>query len=216
MRGDSLRDFYAKALALVGLGALAGVGAAVDYWPTATPVPAVASAFSGTALIEDPTVPEDVRVARLEVAPTPAPEVVRTVEPAPTPARTAPSPVLLASNGPVLPAGARSVIRLGQPPVRPTEPLADSVVALAAATLAVGAPVAASRGAVELRPTTVLAPAAPGENADAEGDLLGLGTAASAARRAGASVVTGGGKAGASIVDGLTFVSRSIRRLKFF
>ena len=39
MRGDSLRDFYAKSLALLGLAALAGIGALVDYWPTDLAVP---------------------------------------------------------------------------------------------------------------------------------------------------------------------------------
>jgi hypothetical protein len=34
MRGDSVRDFYAKTLALLGLGMLAGTGALVDNWPT--------------------------------------------------------------------------------------------------------------------------------------------------------------------------------------
>ena len=36
MRGDSIRDFYAKTLALVGLGVLAGAGALVDYWPVSS------------------------------------------------------------------------------------------------------------------------------------------------------------------------------------
>jgi hypothetical protein len=44
VRGDSLRDLYAKALALLGLGALALVGALVDYWPTRVPFPAVSEA----------------------------------------------------------------------------------------------------------------------------------------------------------------------------
>ena len=46
MRGDSLRDFYAKALALVGLGTLASVGALVDYWPGTVDVPRVAGPVS--------------------------------------------------------------------------------------------------------------------------------------------------------------------------
>ncbi len=41
MRGDSVRDFYAKTLAVVGLGLIAGAGAVVDYWPVARPLPAV-------------------------------------------------------------------------------------------------------------------------------------------------------------------------------
>jgi hypothetical protein len=41
MRGDSLRDFYAKTLAVAGLGLLAGAGAIVDYWPVGGPLPAI-------------------------------------------------------------------------------------------------------------------------------------------------------------------------------
>jgi hypothetical protein len=41
VRGDSLRDFYAKTLAVAGLGLLAGAGAIVDYWPVGGPLPAV-------------------------------------------------------------------------------------------------------------------------------------------------------------------------------
>ena len=43
MRGDSLRDLYAKTLAVLGLGLLAGAGAVVDYWPVGSSAPAVAS-----------------------------------------------------------------------------------------------------------------------------------------------------------------------------
>ena len=43
MRGDSLRDLYAKTLAVIGLGLLAGAGAVVDYWPVGSSAPAIAS-----------------------------------------------------------------------------------------------------------------------------------------------------------------------------
>ena len=43
MRGDSLRDFYAKTLAVLGLGLIAGAGAIVDYWPTGIRLPAATS-----------------------------------------------------------------------------------------------------------------------------------------------------------------------------
>ena len=44
MRGDSLRDFYAKTLAVLGLGLLAGAGALVDYWPVNEELPAAPAA----------------------------------------------------------------------------------------------------------------------------------------------------------------------------
>ena len=44
MRGDSLRDLYAKTLAVLGLGLLAGAGAVVDYWPVGSSAPEIASA----------------------------------------------------------------------------------------------------------------------------------------------------------------------------
>ena len=46
MRGDSIRDLYAKTLALLGLGVLAGTGALVDYWPSGVRLPAVESGFT--------------------------------------------------------------------------------------------------------------------------------------------------------------------------
>ena len=42
MRGDSLRDLYAKALALFGLALLAAAGAIFDYWPLNNEIPTVA------------------------------------------------------------------------------------------------------------------------------------------------------------------------------
>jgi len=42
VRGDSRVDLYAKSLAVLGLGLIAGIGAAVDYWPGDLRLPAVA------------------------------------------------------------------------------------------------------------------------------------------------------------------------------
>jgi hypothetical protein len=46
MRGDSVRDLYAKALALIGLAVLAGAGALMDYWPVQGTLPVVSFDFS--------------------------------------------------------------------------------------------------------------------------------------------------------------------------
>jgi hypothetical protein len=46
MRGDSVRDLYAKALALIGLAVLAGAGALMDYWPVQGTLPAVSFNYS--------------------------------------------------------------------------------------------------------------------------------------------------------------------------
>lgn len=43
MRGDSIRDLYAKTAALAGLAVLAGIGALVDYWPVGVTPPSVAT-----------------------------------------------------------------------------------------------------------------------------------------------------------------------------
>jgi hypothetical protein len=45
VRGDSLRDLYAKTLALLGLGVLAGAGAVVDFWPAGVRLSPIASAL---------------------------------------------------------------------------------------------------------------------------------------------------------------------------
>lgn len=65
MRGDSIRDLYAKSLALLGLGLLGGLGAAVDYWPATLATPAAAALdlraarltpIAATALPSEPVV----------------------------------------------------------------------------------------------------------------------------------------------------------------
>src|SRR5438874_2544215 len=42
VRGDSRLDFIAKSLALVGLGLIGAIGAAIDYWPGPARLPYVA------------------------------------------------------------------------------------------------------------------------------------------------------------------------------
>ena len=67
MRGDSLRDFYAKTLAVLGLGLLAGAGAIVDYWPVNEEMPTIPAVSGLTA-----AAPVLVRNLSIEI---PAPEI---------------------------------------------------------------------------------------------------------------------------------------------
>lgn len=59
MRGDSIRDLYAKTLALMGLGVLAATGALVDYWPSGVALPRVESGFVPPDVALALAVPED-------------------------------------------------------------------------------------------------------------------------------------------------------------
>ena len=51
MRGDSLRDFYAKTLAVLGLGLLAAAGAMVDYWPAGGELPTLSNPANLRAVV---------------------------------------------------------------------------------------------------------------------------------------------------------------------
>jgi hypothetical protein len=92
VRGDSLRDLYAKTLALLGLGVLAGAGALVDYLPVgvrlpdanpALTLPPIARALPvravripseiGLRAAARQTVPEPASVARFDQTVTPLP-----------------------------------------------------------------------------------------------------------------------------------------------
>jgi hypothetical protein len=71
VRGDSVRDFYAKTLAVVGLGLIAGAGAVVDYWPVSRPLPAVDGRLS--LLTAPPALPQNLS----QDIPLPAPVLAR-------------------------------------------------------------------------------------------------------------------------------------------
>ena len=127
MRGDSLRDFYAKVLAVAGLGLVACIGALVDYWPAADAHPAVAGARripSAAALTQ-----------RFDIE-VPAPELAPAVRPVTTvPSRTFAS--LIATQA--VPLGA--AVPLAEP-VAPL-PVAPAV-AVPAAPIALAAPAASA------------------------------------------------------------------------
>jgi hypothetical protein len=103
VRGDSLRDLYAKALALLGLAALAAIGAIFDYWPVSNdlphlvdrglpvvtprplPVPAMTAVATSPARVARPAAPIDARRDDISVpvAAVPSPVTFALAAPAP-------------------------------------------------------------------------------------------------------------------------------------
>lgn len=195
MRGDSIRDFYAKTLALLGLGVLAGTGALVDYWP----VSSVSLPVADSAL----TLPE---LARSKPVPATGMEPVLRVAAASARSTAGRSVVV-----PALSVQPSSELLVG-------EPIALNDPPPAALALA---PLSASRGHdvplefSPFEPATPVAtmamlnepvPAASASNDDRDGFLTG------AVKRTGSSIARTGAKTGASIWDALRTVSGAVRR----
>jgi hypothetical protein len=83
MRGDSLRDFYAKSLALLGLAFLGALGAAVDYWPTNLAIPRISEVdFQIATLRPLSTVPQPATL--VAVGRHVAPRAIVSMTPTPT------------------------------------------------------------------------------------------------------------------------------------
>lgn len=85
MRGDSRRDFYAKALAVFGLSLLGAIAAVVDNWPAH---PVASTAAAAVTVPGAPAAPLRLDLAKLEVT-TDGPAARAAV--APTPVRSEPT-----------------------------------------------------------------------------------------------------------------------------
>ena len=220
MRGDSLRDFYAKALALLGLGMLAGAGAVVDYWPTAVDVPRVARAQRVLPQPPGPVAlpklsPSSTRVS-LPAAPATAPdEQVRQ-----------PADHVAAVQERQAPRSSELVTADAAPDHRPlpllrtTTPLmtGQSVVLTAAPSPSSSAATAAP--AVDIGvPEPLAQREMPGAAAAA---TLQLGTTpasdgvSGALKKTGASIVKGGAATGASIADAFRSVFGAFKKVSPF
>lgn len=173
MRGDSLRDFYAKVLAVAGLGLVACIGALVDYWPAGDVLPTVAAA---------PRVPPAATLVQRFDIEIPAPELAPVVRPvAPAPSRAFAS--LIATHA--VPLGA--AVPLAEP-VAPL-PVAPAV-AVPAAPIALAVPAASA-------PPDEPAPSPPATSGLEEGN----GFFSGAIRKTRDSIVKTGVVTGSSIVD---------------
>jgi hypothetical protein len=205
VRGDSLRDLYAKTLALLGLALLAGVGALVDYWPVRLSFPMV----QAPRLLPDPIVErvfarEPVELAAVEARPEAVPvKRVRSSElgigesllpPAPEPLEIpsdvtqpeiAQPVIVLAHNSLPSSAGLPDAV------LEPSEPRAGDAVDL-----------------LEAEPPFPMRAAVSGGGGDGDHDGLITG----AFKKTGSSIVKTGARTGASIVDAMRVVSGMVRR----
>jgi hypothetical protein len=203
VRGDSLRDLYAKTLALLGLGVLAGAGALVDYWPTGITMP-----DAGSALVLPPVahaIPVDPAVLRL-----PALDDDRGAR-APSREMTPASNVRLASFEPrsyaTLPVVTTADLRVGSE-VRIAAP-AMRMAALEPAP----APVDVIQPRADYQPYVLGAdtaaryePATLASDDDSDGFFSG------AFKKTGTSIVRTGVRTGSSIVDAVRVVGGAVRR----
>jgi hypothetical protein len=218
MRGDSIRDFYAKTLALLGLGVLAGTGALVDYWPSGVALPAVESALQRVELAGSLPIPAS------------EPEVVRVPTPRRQPRASAPEqpPLASAASGRsqlVLALATFSELETARPmrlsPPSPAVPVATF--ASYVNEFPMGEEVALSSPAGFLS-TGTLALAAPPPSPDAapaeaeaeaevedDGDGRG-GLLTGAVKRTGTSIVRTGRKTGAYILEAFRLAGGAVRK----
>jgi hypothetical protein len=217
VRGDSLRDLYAKTLALLGLGVLAGAGALVDYWPVGLRLVPAAPPLLQLAGPADSVVvplrPSDALPAAMShvaaVVPKPnnrpVPQVVSFEPPLLAVAETpAPFAELVASESiESLPAASVAAIALSQPAgdsLQDALPETLDAVLVAESDFPADALVAVS----EWREPVTLADASASEGED--------GFIAGALRKTRSSLVRTGALTGASIVDAVRVVGGAVRR----
>ena len=212
MRGDSLRDLYAKVLALCGLALLAGTGALVDYWPVEEPLPKVPS--NSIDLRASLPVPQDfdrghVAVLMPRTVPRPSPAIRH--EPATTTAQPAlPEPLEVTTFSREIFRGA--TVDLVPPPLPELD--VTPVAALVPPAPAVEVPIPAGPSlAVTIPPTT------PTHDEDGfiTGALKKTGAVATASiARTGDAIVRTGAVAGASIVDAFKGLAGAVKKVSPF
>lgn len=194
MRGDSLRDLYAKTLALLGLGVLAGAGALVDYWPIGTSLPATDPGLTlPPAAHALPVRAEDV---------SPAFTAFRRDDrrvytfAAAMPAESSRLSSLPVSDGPADAIGGE---------VELADPVSDSAFLTAPA-----APPRALPAVVHYQTLAFVGPATPLPAPAADTDADGLFTGAF--KRTGASIAKTGARTGSSIYDAMRAVGDVVRK----
>jgi hypothetical protein len=192
---------YAKALALLGLGVLAGTGALVDYWPIGISYPAVSSALDLPEAARPAALPEHTATvvaaqvtpaARRHVASAPSADITFAPLSISASASLAGQPVMLRDPSEV--AFAPSAV-VQEPSAQPDTSIVqvDEVVEAEAPS--------------EYLPLEARMPAVA--RADTGG---GPGFISGAFRKTGSSIVKTGAKTGASIFDAVRVVGGAVRR----
>jgi hypothetical protein len=207
VRGDSIRDLYAKVLAIAGLGVLAGIGALVDYWPSGNNVPAILAA--GVPRPEVP-VPTPATVAAAydinNAAPVAAVAMTRRVRATAQP--VALEPVAPTAAHGALPMGHAVALNLPAPVPMPVPVTAAPATAAPAETIALPPPpvvdtVHSAPRVPTFVPTLV--------STESESGFV-MGTL----RRTGAGIARGSAVTGASIIDAFRGVAGAFKKVSPF
>ena len=199
MRGDSLRDLYAKTLALFGLALLAGVGALVDYWPASGALPVVASPMPGPVPVRLPDLASiDVDTLKAAAAAPTAPRAIARVRRAPVN-----RPVDVAIHAlPLVPVvddiPVTDAVTLGEPPLP------------AAVTPVVATRLPAPEIELPPAPVTGFGPSQPGGDGSADGFF---DNATSAFKKTGESIVNTTVKTGSSIIKAFGLVGGAFKKV---
>jgi hypothetical protein len=205
VRGDSLRDLYAKTLALFGLALLAGVGALVDYWPASGVLPVVASPMPGPVPVRLPDL-ASIDVDTLKPAALTVPRAIAL--PRPAVVRRAPvnRPVDVAHALPFVPVvddiPVTDAVTLGEPPL----PAAVTPVVVATR-------LPAPEIALPPAPVPEFGPSQPGSPV---GDVSADGffdNATSAFKKTGESIVNTTVKTGSSIIKAFGVVGGAFKKV---
>jgi hypothetical protein len=212
MRGDSLRDFYAKTLALLGLALVGALGALVDYWPASQPLPLVMKAIPSPAPAGVAARVESVRAGAPSLFASGSLAIGRAVAVTTRSSRRSPDrgPTAPIASFPISWSAAdlvpARVVAAFEPPPPPAASFATTpVAALPLSQVALLAP------QPDLPAEAVFTPHGSG-GGYGHGDTGFLSDATEAAKKAGTSIMTGTVKTGASIVDGLRTVGGAVRR----
>jgi hypothetical protein len=203
VRGDSLRDLYAKALALFGLALLAAVGALFDYWPIANELPVIARLKSPALTdVAGPGAPAG------GPAISPVPLMARgraaVVTPVTTPAAPVPAPAITLTMAPVFalsvgPSRLDFGTAVKFAPV--TMPLTDET--------GLGTAISASTPPEAI--VVEMMPMDPPVRAEDDGSAVGAVT--DALKKTGQTIAKTGARTGASIRDALVSFGGAFRKI---